>query len=110
MAIFATNTLSALNTNSLGATTASIDITERLAVAWTIQGATGDHDNHKIMPQYSLDNSNWMDSGSGLTGTGVFAIREILPVGYIRFKVSVVEGTTSTVNIIVNCKSFGADG
>lgn len=100
---FSTQTISGINTNSSAAATAGIDVRTQSCLAWTVQGATGDHDNHKITLQLSLDNTNWIDYGH-LTGINVLANLALQAIGYIRFRVKEAEGATSTVNIVINAK------
>ena len=101
---FVSTTKSGLNTNSLGAVTTSIDITAATMFSWCVTGATGAHANHKVKLEISFDNTKWLDSASHITGIDVFSSENDVSIGYIRFMVDVVEGATSTVDIIVNSK------
>ena len=101
---FATTTISGLNANSGGATTASVNVTAATMVSWCVVGVTGTHSNHKITVQISFDNVTFLDAPSKLTGTGVYSTLSDVGVGYLRFKVETVEGAVSTVNIIINAK------
>lgn len=100
---FLTNTLSDLDTNSVGSLTIGIDITGQKLISWVVAPKTGTHLNHRIGLQISFDNTNWVSANSRLQGDKVFSTKEIA-AGYIRFRVSKAEGATSTVDIIVNAK------
>lgn len=101
---FLTQTLLNLNTNVQGATTNSIDVTAQTILGWRIISKSGSHNIHKIALQFSFDNQNWSASGSRVKGSDVTSIKSNIAVGYIRFRVTIVEGSTSTVDIIVNAK------
>ena len=101
---FVTNTLSGLNTNSLAAVTASLNVQTQSSIAWTVQGATGTHASHEITLQLSLDNINWINTSSVLARVDVLSVNTDLVIGYVRFCVTKLEGATSTVNIVVNTK------
>lgn len=101
---FASTTLADLNTNILNATTSSFDVKSQTSIAWCIINKTGSHDNHKILLQFSLDNISWVNSNHSLEGVGALSTQQDIITGYIRFKVSKVEGSTSTVDIGINAK------
>lgn len=84
-------------------TTASLDVKDDLNIAWSVVAATGDHANHIVTLQCSLDNSAWNDTGSTLTGVGVVDNVSIT-ARYVRLKVTTNEGTASTINIIIQGK------
>jgi len=101
---FNSATLTVLNTNVLNEVTTSVDIKANTSFVWCIISVSGDHDNHKVVMQVSLDNSVWSDSNSKLEGSEVMSIEHDLPFGYIRFKVLIAEGATSTVDVGINAK------
>lgn len=100
---FKTQTLSNLNTNSLLAATASVDITAQSEITWTVQDRSGAHTDHETTLQVSLDNTNWENTDSVIHGTNGIRSKKDLP-GYVRFCTTIVEGAASTVNIIINAK------
>jgi len=100
---FLTQTFTNVNTNNQSETTASVDITAQSLVGWQILDKTGSHDNHVIAAQVSADNSNWKKLTRTL-GSDMTEKYGDIPFGYIRFRVQIAEGATSTVDIIVNAK------
>lgn len=101
---FLTNTKSSLDTNAADAVTASLDITAQSSFSWCVVAATGAHVNHVVVLQVSLDNSTFIDASSKLMGAGVISQEHDITVGYVRWKVLIAEGATSTVDIIINAK------
>ena len=97
-------TRSGLDTNVANAVTASVDITAQTSFSWCVFGATGAHDNHVVIIQYSLDNITFVDSSAKVLGTDIISQEHDITAGYLRWKVLTAEGATSTVDISINAK------
>jgi len=101
---FLNTTLTNLDTNSVGAKTASIDVTGQTIVAWRVISKTGSHNNHRIKVRGSLDDTTFFPLKFTLEGADVMSTLIDLSIGYIKFRVSTAEGSTSTVDIGINAK------
>lgn len=101
---FLNTTLSNLNTNNQGSLTTSVDITTQTQIAWRVIPKTGSHANHRVSLRGSLDNVTFFPMNFTLEGADVMSIQNDFPIGYIKFRVSTAEGSTSTVDIGVNAK------
>ena len=81
----------------------SLDVSDNKSIAYSISSNTGTHSTHIITLQCSLDDSEWFDTNSSITGLGVenniFIITQ-----FVRLKVTTNEGDTSTVDIIIQGK------
>ena len=95
--------VSGLDTNNLNATTISLDISDNEAVAFSVVNASGAHTTHVITLQCSLDDSEWFDISTTITGLGVKNNITII-TKFVRLKVTTAEGGTSTVDIIIQGK------
>lgn len=84
-------------------TTASLHVEDNKKVAFHVVAATGTHATHIITLQCSLDNSNWFDTASTITGLGVVNNVDII-THFVRLKVTTNEGGASTVDIIIQGK------
>ena len=84
-------------------TTTVLHIEDNNKIAYHVVAASGTHATHVITLQCSLDNSNWFDSASTITGLGVVNNVDITS-HYVRLKVTTLEGGVSTVNTIVQAK------
>lgn len=84
-------------------TTASLDISDNANVAYSVVAATGTHATHVITLQCSLDDSNWNDTSSTITGVGVVD-NVAVTTKFVRLKVTTNEGSAATVNIIIQGK------
>lgn len=101
---FLTQTLTNLDTNSAGAKTSSVDVTGQTIVTWRVIPITGSHSNHRISARGSLDNSTFFTLNSTLEGADVMTTKVDFGIGYIKFRVTTAEGSTSTVDIGINAK------
>lgn len=94
----------ALDANANSVTTA-LDIKNNTHVAWSVEEKTGSHSTHVLTFQRSTDNVNWDSSSSTLTAGTTYQIKNLQArARYIRIKVTTVEGSASTVDIVVNAK------
>ena len=84
-------------------TTVSLHVDDNKKVAFHVVAATGSHATHVITLQCSLDDSNWFDTSSTITGLGVVNNVDII-THFVRLKVTTNEGSASTVNIIIQAK------
>ena len=93
---------SSFDTNVTGSVTSSFYIGAYNNVGFELTGDTGTHSGHVAVVQYSIDNSTWWDSSLSLIGSG--ATEGTITFNYIRAKVTVAEGgtSTSTVKFIAN--------
>lgn len=91
------------NTNSTSTATTGLDISEQKLVAMAVLGTTGAHDNHEVELQCSIDNTNWFGTGKKITGVG---LKDGISIAarYVRLKVTIAEGATSTVTLVVQAK------
>ena len=101
---FLTQTLTNLNTNSVGAKTSSVDITAQTLVTWRVIPNSGSHDNHRVSLRGSFDNVTFFPLHSTLEGADVNSVERDLAIGYIKFRVSGAEGSASKVDILINAK------
>lgn len=101
---FLTQTLTNLDTNSVGSITSSVDVTGQTMIAWRVVPVSGSHNNHKISLRGSFDNVNFFKLKSRLQGADVTSIEHDFSIGYIKFRVSTTEGSASKVNIFINAK------
>lgn len=100
---FLNDTKTNLDTNLVGDKTSSIDITEQTLVTWRIVPVSGSHDIHRVSLQVSYDNVTFKSANAKLEGADVESTKTVAH-GYIRFRVSKAEGSTSKVDILINAK------
>lgn len=92
-----------LNGNSLNDTTPSIEMGEDMYVSVYVKSASGSHSTHVLTLQTSPDGTDWYDTSSTITGTGVLG--NILCVtGEVRIKVTTIEGVASLIDVIMLVK------
>ena len=84
-------------------TTTTLHVDDNNKVAFHVVAATGSHATHVITLQCSLDDSNWFDTSSTITGVGVVTNVDV-STHFVRLKVTTNEGSASTVNIIIQGK------
>ncbi len=99
---FAELTQTGLDSNA-SSTTSSLDISDNEWVAFEAIANTGTHGTHVLTLQCSMDDSNWTDTASTLTGTGVVDKVQII-AKFVRLKVTTVESATSTIDVTIQAK------
>jgi len=93
-----------VNTNTLNAVTASMEINEARLFAVQAIGLTGTHATHTVGFEISNNDTDWV-TGPALTLTGEGIATANTPARYIRAKVTLAEGAASTSRIIVHAKN-----
>ena len=84
--------------NSTATVSASIPLLSGIdAVNFTVDAASGDHDNHIVTLQTSPDDIVFSDSGFTLESNGM-KLASGLSTSFVRLKVTTAEGTASTVD------------
>jgi len=91
------------DTNSTATVTTGLDISAQQFVAMAVLATTGTHTTHEVELQCSVDNTSWFATGMKITGTG---LKDGISVAarYVRLKVTIAEGTTSTVTLVIQAK------
>lgn len=84
-------------------TTTSLHVDDNKKVAFHVVAATGTHATHVITLQCSLDDINWFDTPTTITGLGVKNNIDII-THFVRLKVTTNEGSAATVDIIIQGK------
>ena len=89
-----------LNANSTSSVGGSIYTGGAASVTLQVVGVTGTHATHVVKLQGSVDNTNWTDTATTLTGNGA-AVLSSPAYPYHRAKVTTAEGATSTIDTYV---------
>lgn len=91
-----------INANA-ATTTTTLHIDDNTYVAFEVRAASGTHATHIITLQQSFDDSNWTNTGSTVTGTGLVDNIQITS-HFVRLKVTTTEGGASTVDVTIQAK------
>jgi len=84
-------------------TTTVLHVEDNTKIAFHVVAASGAHTTHVITLQCSLDNSNWFDTSSTITGVGLLENIDTT-CHFARLKVTTNEGGASTVDTIIQAK------
>jgi len=95
-----------LDANDLSSVTPALDIKNNLNISFSVLEKTGSHSNHVFTFQRSTDNVNWDDTSGTITAGTTYTVKAGITatVRYMRIKCTTVEGSASTVDIVINAK------
>lgn len=81
-----------------------LDIRENTLVSFQVRGNTGSHGSHIVTLQQSFDKTgDALSTSSTVTGLGIKDNIQI-STGFVRLKVTTVEGAASTIDILIQAK------
>lgn len=93
-----------VNVNSTSSVTGSLFAGGAYAVAMQVVGTTGTHSTHVVKLQGSVDNENFVDTATTVTGEGGTTLTTVTYPFY-RLKVTTAEGTAATATLALFVKN-----
>lgn len=91
-----------LSTETTGAVTASLQLTDETVITLDVILKSGKHDNSRVTLQHSPDGNNWFDDSQSTNGTGSITVH--LATAYVRACVCRGEETLAAANIFITAK------
>ena len=89
-----------IDTNTLGATGAELELTTETLITLYVIEKTGTHELHRVAIEYSPDGVNWFASQHSLNGHGHFMTEQVIATN-VRACVCRAEGSVSTAEVVL---------